>query len=43
MGETGMAITLLDSDGQKKKLESSYTFNKLQVIKKSLVNGRYRN
>jgi len=43
MGETGMAITLLDSDGQKKKLEDSDTFNKLQALKKSLKNSNYAN
>ncbi|HHV99361.1 MAG TPA: single-stranded-DNA-specific exonuclease RecJ [Clostridiaceae bacterium] len=43
LGETGMIITMLDSDGQKKQLGDSYTFNRLQALKKSLVNSRYRN
>lgn len=38
-GETGMIVTMLDNGGQKKRLESSLTFKKLQVLKKSLKRG----
>jgi len=43
VGKTGMIITMLDNGGQKKKLEDSHTFNKLQALKKTLTSSSYGN